>query len=302
MKTESRIQNPESRSPAVPKIPGGGAKLPLRRRRSSAALPVSGFTMVEIAISLAVIGIALVSIIGVLPIGMHTQRDNREETVINQDATILMEAIRGGARGLDDLTNYVYDITNTWTEYNNLGVVLAAGGNNYTFTNAYIALGYYNLSGAPITNGMNIVGLLTTPEYTDNNGLPIPTLIYGGYSNHIVAYVRSMSGPAVEKPPQDNAIVVGDSFGYRVLCVNAPVAADTNMFFNASSNYVWQLTANLHELRLAFFWPQQPNGSLGPGRQTFRTMVAGQIIVTNNNIIGGPIWYFYQPQSFTGSP
>ena len=47
--------------------------------------------MVEIAICLAVIGIALVSIIGVLPIGMNTQRDNREETIINQDATVFME-------------------------------------------------------------------------------------------------------------------------------------------------------------------------------------------------------------------
>ena len=70
--------------------------------------------MVEIAICLAVIGIALVAIIGVLPIGMHTQRDNREETIINQDATVFIEAIRGGARGMDDLTNYVYAITNYW--------------------------------------------------------------------------------------------------------------------------------------------------------------------------------------------
>src|ERR1039457_3814035 len=80
--------------------------------------PVSGFTMVEIAISLAVIGIALVAIIGVLPIGMNTQRDNREETIINQDATVLMEAIRGGARGMDDLTNYVYAISNLFGLYN----------------------------------------------------------------------------------------------------------------------------------------------------------------------------------------
>ena len=47
--------------------------------------------MVEIAICLAIIGIALVAIIGVLPIGMNTQRDNREETIINQDATVLIE-------------------------------------------------------------------------------------------------------------------------------------------------------------------------------------------------------------------
>ncbi len=70
--------------------------------------------MVEIAICLAIIGIALISIIGVLPIGMNTQRDNREETIINQDATVLLEAVRGGARGMDDLTNYVYAITNYW--------------------------------------------------------------------------------------------------------------------------------------------------------------------------------------------
>jgi hypothetical protein len=120
--------------------------------------------------------------------------------------------------------------------------------------------------------------------------------MFGGYSNHVVAYVRSISGPAVEKPPQNNDIVVGDSFGYRVLCVNAPVATDTNAL---NTPYNQQLAANLHELRLTFLWPQQPNGSLGPGRQTFRTMVAGQI-ATNN--VAGQTLYFYQPQSFASSP
>src|ERR1035437_5676628 len=80
------------------------------------------FTMVEIAICLAIIGFALVAIIGVLPLGMNTQRDNREETIINQDATVLLEAVRNGTHGADDLTNYVYAITNYWQHYNNNGV------------------------------------------------------------------------------------------------------------------------------------------------------------------------------------
>ena len=193
--------------------------------------PVRGFTMVEIAICLAIIGIALVAIIGVLPIGMNTQRDNREETIINQDATVLMEAIRSGSRGLDDLTNYVYAITNYWTKFNRDGSVNGNAGNinGYT-TNVTIAPNYYYLSGDPLTNGMNIIGLLSTPEYTDDSGYPTNNLFNGGYSNHIVAYVRSLSGPAVEKPPQDNDILRNDSFSYRVLCVNAPVAVDTNTF------------------------------------------------------------------------
>jgi type II secretory pathway pseudopilin PulG len=259
--------------------------------------------MVEIAISLAVIGIALVAIIGVLPMGMHTQRDNREETIINQDATVLMEAIRGGARGLDDLTNYVYAITNYWTEYDNKGAVNGGGGsvnNGYTFAKSSVVPGYYSLPGFSISlnSGANIVGLLSTPEYTDNSGNPTNNLCSGGYSNHIVAYVRSISGPAVEKPPQDNPIIQADAFGYRVLCVNAPVAVDTNIFGLPPNQqfYNRQLAANLHELRLTFFWPQQPNGTLGPGRQTFRTMVAGQIAQTPTN--NNQLLYFYQPQSF----
>src|SRR5258706_1301219 len=68
------------------------------------------FTMIEIAIALGVIGFALVAIIGILPTGLEVQRDNRSETIINQDGTFWMEAIRNGARGLDDLTNHVEEI------------------------------------------------------------------------------------------------------------------------------------------------------------------------------------------------
>lgn len=64
--------------------------------------------MVEIAIALAVIAFALIAIIGVLPIGLQTQRDNREETLVNQDARLLVEAIKSGARdSASDLGSYV---------------------------------------------------------------------------------------------------------------------------------------------------------------------------------------------------
>ena len=151
------------------------------------------------------------------------------------------------------------------------------------------------MSPFPINSGTNIIGLLSTPEFTDLSFNPTNNLFSGGYSNHVVAYVRSMSGPAVEKPPQDNQIIQADSFTYRILCVNAPVARDTNaLAFDVP--YDTQLAASLRELRLTFLWPQQPNGSLGAGRQTFRTLVAGQITQVFTN---GQWLYFYQPQSFT---
>jgi type II secretory pathway pseudopilin PulG len=66
-----------------------------------------GFTMVEIAISVAVIAFALVAIIGVLPAGLQVQKENREETLIAQDGVYLMDAIRSGAQGLNDLVPFV---------------------------------------------------------------------------------------------------------------------------------------------------------------------------------------------------
>jgi type II secretory pathway pseudopilin PulG len=294
--------------------------------------------MVEVAISLAIIGIALVAIIGVLPLGMNVQRDNREGTIINQDATVFLDAISKGARGLDDLTNYVYAVTNYWTQYDNKGLVVNGGGsinNGYSFTNSSTVTALTPKdSSFPINNGTNIIGLLSTPQFTDVNGLPVSDLFSGGFSNHIVAYVRSMSGSAGEKPPQDNQIIQADAFGYRLLCVNAAVANYTPPFWLAQSynagafvsftlnnqttywqakattsptdvpdssslwvqNVYWQkLAANLHELRLTFLWPTLPNGGVGSGRQSYRTTVAGQIVITNN-------LYFFQSQSFTNAP
>lgn len=241
--------------------------------------------MIEIAICLAIIGIALVAIVGVLPLGMSVQRENREGTIINQDATVLLEAIRNSSRGMDDLTNYVYFITNNWTLYNSDGTVKTTGGNGYTFNNVTYTGPVTPYNAAPLTNGANIVALLSTPEFIAN--IPGTTNYpavsgyfqvgqqYGNYtcySNHIVAYVRSISGPAVEKPPQDNQILQEDTFSYRVLCVNATVATDTNVFNLSFSDprylYSQQLAQNLHELRMTFLWPQNPNGNLGTGRQT----------------------------------
>jgi type II secretory pathway pseudopilin PulG len=253
------------------------------------------FTMIEVALCLAIISFALMAIIGVLPRGMNTQRDNREETIIGQDATLLLEAIRSGSHGADDLTNYVIAITNNWTFYNSNGIPNGYGINGYTTNSASLngtAKPYYSL-----TNGLHIIGLLSTPEFTDISSNPISSLNFGGYSNRITAYVRSMSGLAAEKPPQNNDIMIADTFSYWLLCVNAPMAVDTNNI--PLAGFSKQLAGNQRELRLTFRWPLLPNGAVGhhgSSPQTFRTTIAGQLARDTNG------FYFYQPQSFTNAP
>ena len=70
------------------------------RRREQA------FTMVEIALALAVIAFALVAIIGILPTGLNIAQLSREESIVNRDGAYLLEALRNGAQGMVDLVDF----------------------------------------------------------------------------------------------------------------------------------------------------------------------------------------------------
>ena len=268
--------------------------------------------MIEIAITLAIIGFALVAIIGVLPRGMNVQKDNREETIINQDANMFLNAIRGGAQGLDDLTNYVMAISNTVTEYDQTMTPTSLPPYGYTPTNssASVSLPF------PLINGSRIVGLLSTPKYVPRPG-------GGYYSNHVVAYVRSMSGPASEKFPQNNEAMHDLAFSYCL--IPEIINYGTNYYDPSWTNYTafptnspehverynyWMtvnnLQANLHDVRLRFLWPLWSGGKLGPSGQAFRTLVGGALQEMNETGFLRPNpaqpspydLYFFDPRTY----
>ena len=286
-------------------------KLALSFRQAAA------FTLVEIALSLAIIGFALVAIIGVLPFGLNVQKENREETIIVQDATYLLDAIRNGARGLDDLTNYVESITNIATAYSILnGATNLVPGSpdvfGYTYTGA--SIGGNSHPENVITNGMRIIGLLSTPRFVfENNKLtpttPVPTTFT---SNYVFAYIRAMSGPAVEKAPQTNATVRNLAFRYRLVPEINPYS-DWNVSWvstnqpGLSTNEImhrvnaWRLArneqANLNEVRLLFRWPIDSRFNLANAkqRQVFRTLAGGTLQLTND---AGPDLWLMQPATY----
>jgi type II secretory pathway pseudopilin PulG len=214
---------------------------PLESRRA----PTSAFTMIEIALSLAVIGIALVSIIGILPRAMDVQKNNRRETIINQDANYFIESIRGGARGLDDLTNYVIAITNYWAKYNSFNFQTSFGHDDYDYYSSKVtsiipspANNIYRL-----TNGQRIVGVLSTPKYifVDSSKVTQPGSGVVFQSNYVVGYFRAISGAATEKFPQTNAAVQESAFSYRLISELIPYTTSTNRggFFDSTwTNYM----------------------------------------------------------------
>jgi type II secretory pathway pseudopilin PulG len=288
-----------------------------RNRRGARA-----FTMIEIAISLAIIGFALAAIVGILPLGMSTQKQNREETIINQDNQVLMDAIRNGARGFDDLTNYVIAITNSYVGYNEHEQPNGTQGTYwYTPTGSSTSQQY------PLNSGTRIVGLLSTPTYV----FLYEGGTYKGYlSNRVTGYFRAMSGLASEKYPQDNTDVKNLAFTYRVVSEIVPywtnyvdpswlvypgyAAGSSNAI--AWTNYmntIAILQQNLRDVRLSYRWPMLARGGVGPSQQSYRTLVSATLVLTNEpGFVGGqpaPLanpspynLYFFQPRTYVKSP
>jgi type II secretory pathway pseudopilin PulG len=251
----------------------------------------SAFTMIEIALCLAIIGFALVAIIGVLPTGLNVQKENREETILNQDVVVWMNSIRNGAQGFNDLTNYVMGITNYWTKYGPAtNIIEGPKQDGYDFRGSDVT-SITPKPDCPITNGYRIIGLLSMPKYLPLNG--------GGFqSNYVVAYVRALSGSAVEKAPQDNQTVLDSAFSYKMIVENFPYVPSDSNLTNANPSYYQVLTnlqANSHDLRLTFRWPLLPNGNIGNSRATFRLFTGGQLLQKTDS--GQPL-YFIQSSTY----
>jgi type II secretory pathway pseudopilin PulG len=237
----------------------------------------SAFTMVEIVICLGIIAFAMVAIIGVLPSGIKVQKENREETIINQDGMFLLEAIRSGSRGIDDLTNYVESIT---VRYGALNPV--------TYTNS---------ASAPnrLINGQQIVGLLSTPK--------LERLANGSLrQNSVSARIRAINGAAGEKGKLNADL----AFRYLLVSEVVPFANRPATFVPGSYwevSHSTNLLNNLYDVRLTLRWPLFQRGAdwdTGRARKTFRTLVSGELArlspVPPFNTL-----YFFQPSVFTAT-
>ena len=90
---------------------------------SSSTRREQAFTMVEIALALAVIAFALVAIIGILPTGLNIAQLSREESIVNRDGAYLLEALRNGAQGMVDLSDYYLNRDGTPSSLSSEGII-----------------------------------------------------------------------------------------------------------------------------------------------------------------------------------
>lgn len=260
------------------------------------------FTMVEIVLSLAIIAVALVAIIGVLPIGLNVQSDNKEESIINADAAIWMQFLTKGAQGGEyfkptpPLPGPIFYINEVRVDENirtrNVNNVLLSEDGFTTATTFY----------TNFLSASNLLGVLSLPKYPSN-----PYKLTDGqkYTNwNVYADVRALNGNMA-----DLGADMDFAFKYRMIPELVPLQNGAPYDYAASlqntnnGTVLPNLDSNLFELRLKFMWPLMPgpDGTYRSQTQfaksmTFRTLVSGHDTqYTNNQTL-----YFMSPRQYSG--
>lgn len=248
------------------------------RRRGEAA-----FTMVEIALSIAVVAFAMVAILGVLPTGLQVQKDNREETIINADGSYILEAIRSGYDRAGLLDDAIYMVS---VNYRNGVREIISAPNNQPLS---------SLGARGDWDPQWVVGLLSTPKSLGNQGV-----------SNVVVWARALNNTAIDRDAEARDV----AFRYRMVVEVEPFLAFppalTNVLGTNDLRRVQNLQRGLHEVRLTMQWPlfndttaDTTRAQVGTHRRTFRTQIGGSQRFVQTNVVNSEMLLFYfQPSLY----
>lgn len=245
----------------------------------------SAFTLTELALCIAVIAIALTAIIGVLPSGLNVQKQNREETLVAQDAQFLIETIRNGSMAIPDLLQHVDFIH--WRRRGAESQDIYFRGPNFTEA----------LPGTVInlTDPWQVTALLSSPRFE--------VVRRGIVTNDITGQFRAFSSPFSEKAYRDDAVqpsagrfqtalrylVSSESQGTPTRAPVVLTQFTNQVVSNIVANQTFRVDQSLSDLRLTFQWPVFRVGAdfqTGNGRRTFRTLIQGGRDLLTTNFLG----------------
>ncbi len=244
-------------------------------RLSSVRRRVAAFTMVEIALCIAIVAIAMVAIMGVMPTGLSVQQQNREDTVIDQEAQILIDTIRSGAMRFDELTNYVdYIVVSHQREIGGGISSNSFRGPLFSWPVTSPLAGIDRGSGNRVLGAEDIVGLLSLPKLDFYRGQ------FG--TNQVVAQMRTFSGPLHEKVRPllgGNTQTAQVDFAFRY-----QVSVEINLVPTGPERqppYVERdfNRRGIFDVRLTFRWPAYLSAGeyrVGNNRKTYSTQISAQ--------------------------
>lgn len=245
----------------------------------------AAFTLTEIALCIAVIGIALTAIIGVLPSGLNVQKQNREDTLVSQDAQFLIESIRSGAMAIPDLTNQVDFILWRRTGAENKEYYFRGPNFQEALPGTVI----------PLTASWQVTALLGMPRYE--------AVRNGVVQNEVTAQFRTFGSPFSEKPYRDagglpSQARLQTAMRYLVTAETQTTPTRPPLILNGYTNrnesnivasQLFRIEQGMSDLRLTFQWPVFRVGAdfrTGGSRRSFRSLIRGERDLLTTNFLG----------------
>lgn len=249
---------------------------PTSRRNRGVPTGAAAFTMVEIALCIAIVAIAMVAIMGVMPTGLNVQKQNREDTIIDQEAQILLDAIRGGSMRYHELTNYLDYIVVTHQPTNGAASIAAFRGRFFDWPANSPLSGLDQVPAGRQLLPEDIVGLLSLPK------LDVRQDRFG--TNQVIAQMRAFTGPLDEKvrpvatgtPRTDR---LDFAFRYQVTAEISlmPSGPETQPPF-VGRDFGQR---PIYDVRLTFQWPVYQSAGefrVGNSQKSYHTQIAGQLV------------------------
>lgn len=250
--------------------------IPHSRRNRVASTGTAAFTMVEIALCIAIVAIALVAIMGVMPTGLSVQKQNREDTIIDQEAQILLDAIQGGSVRYQELTNYLDYIVVTHQPVNGAASIAAFRGRFFDWP---LNSPLKDLDQVPSDRQLlpeDIVGLLSLPK------LDVRQDRLG--TNQVIAQMRAFTGPLDEKvrplatgtPRTDR---LDFAFRYQVTAEISPLPSGPALQPPFVARDFGQCP--IYDVRLTFQWPAYQSAGefrVGNSQKSYHTQISGQLV------------------------
>ncbi len=212
------------------------------------------FTMVEVALSLAIVAFAMVAIIGVMPMGLNVQKENREDTIVSQDAAVILEAIRGG-----DSSSNLTALSTAFIQMQGLASALPT------------------LVPGATTNALNIVQRLSIPRWDTTSA---PGLVQ--------AHFRAMSGNLADTATAGSQMAFSYVLTSEVANFTASptmpangVAFLTNNLYEVKLTFQWPV----YDGGSGVFPTNTGGKSL-----VVRTFISGQLVRVNTSVPSGYIF------------
>ena len=211
--------------------------------------------MVEVALSLAIVAFALVAIIGVMPVGLNVRKENREDTIISQDASALIEAIRtgSGTSNLNTLSAALVQLTGPATPFSGTNASSADIVSRLCIprwdttsatglVRAYFHAMSGNLGDVSGTNTSAVAfGYVVTSEVTNYTGVPGNAALNRYLTNNLYEVKLTFQWPVYEPPPGQFPANFGNGkLVMRTLISGELVTNGNGGYFFQGANYYGQ--------------------------------------------------------------